>query len=250
MPRLAVTRPLACRIVDLADPTPGLRVIRLNILAGGAFRFLAGQYARVAFAEQRPRLLSMANRPDDDYLEFHVRHAADGGASAFAARELRVGDYAWVEGPFGDAYLRSEHAGPILAVAGGSGLAPIKAIVDEALATDPTRVVWLYLGARDETHVYDEAHFRRHQQRGRRLRLTVALSEPDGPTTRRVGTVLDVLALDLAAGALALKDAKAYVAGPPAMVGAARALLQAYGLAASDLHADALATPAARAVPR
>lgn len=71
----------------------------------------------------------MANRPDEPCLEFHVRHSHGGGASACSVRQLRLGEGIWVEGPFGDAWLRADHAGPILAIAGGSGLAPIRSIV-------------------------------------------------------------------------------------------------------------------------
>ena len=250
MLKLAHSRPLACRVVELIEATPTIRIARLSVLAGGAFRFQAGQYARVALGEARPRFLSMANRPGEELLEFHLRHGADGGAAAFAPRVLRLGDHAWVEGPFGEAHLRAEHAGPILAIAGGSGLAPIQSIVEEALARAPGRPVALYIGAREEAEVYGEARFQRHQRRGRALRLTIALSAPTGATHRPVGTIVEVLARDLAAGAVTPAGAKVYCAGPPAMVAAATALLHEHGVALGDIHADArVETPRARLLP-
>ena len=51
----------------------------------------------------------------------------------YVAETLKVGDKVRVEGPFGASYLRESHRGPIIAVAGGSGMAPIKSIVERAL---------------------------------------------------------------------------------------------------------------------
>src|SRR3546814_20955411 len=76
----------------------------------------------------------MANRPGVTALEFHIRFTSGGAASNFVAEGLRIGDPVTVEGPFGDSYLRAEDPGPILAIAGGSGLAPMKSIVELGLA--------------------------------------------------------------------------------------------------------------------
>lgn len=242
MTMLVHSRPLFCRVTALADATADIRIVRLVIVAGGAFRFTAGQYARVTFGEHRPRDYSMANRLGAAELEFHIRHRADGGASEYVARALRIGDGVWVEGPFGDSWLRGDHHGPIVCLAGGSGLAPMKAIVEAALATDPARWVDLYFGGRDEGDVYFEAHFRAMEAKFRNFRYHVLLSEPRGSTGRRRGTVVDGLVADGAghrgpAGRWA--GAKGYAAGPPAMVRAARETLLGLGFAPADVHADA-----------
>jgi CDP-4-dehydro-6-deoxyglucose reductase/ferredoxin-NAD(P)+ reductase (naphthalene dioxygenase ferredoxin-specific) len=232
---LAASRPMFCRVVGLEEATADIRIVRLEIVSGGPFRFAAGQYARVTFGEQRPRDYSMANAPDAPLLEFHVRHASTAGASAYVARQLRVGDGVWVEGPFGEAWLRRDHAGPILAIAGGSGLAPIKSIVEAAVAARMPQPIHVYLGARDEADIYLEAHFRDLATRHPRLSFQPVLSEAALPTGRRTGTVVAAVAADFADFA----GCKAYVAGPPAMVEAAVAMLGSRGLAAADIHADA-----------
>jgi CDP-4-dehydro-6-deoxyglucose reductase/ferredoxin-NAD(P)+ reductase (naphthalene dioxygenase ferredoxin-specific) len=217
-------------------------MVRLAIIAGGAFHFAAGQYARVTFGEYRPRDYSLANRPGAAELEFHIRHRADGGAGEYVARTLRIGDVVWVEGPFGDSWLRPDHHGPIVCLAGGSGLAPMKAIVETALATDPERLVDLYFGGRDEGDIYLDAHFRALEARHRNFRYHVLVSEPHAPTSRLRGTVVDGLLADGAGHGVSggrWDNAKAYAAGPPAMVRAAREALLGLGFAAADIHADA-----------
>lgn len=232
--RLLHARPVLCRVVELLNATPQIWIVRLEVVEGGPFRFLAGQYARVTFGEQRPREYSMANCADDQVLEFHVRHASSGGASAYVARQLRVGERVWVEGPFGHAWLRPEHRGPILAIAGGSGLAPVKSIVETAVRRRFAGDIRLYVGARNEADLYLEEYFGKIAAAHPPLKVVSALSEPVGPTSRRIGTVVDAVAADITDCA----GMTAYVAGPSAMVEAAVDLLLARGLRPEDLHSD------------
>ena len=129
-------RLLACKVISLDDATHDIKRIRLEIVSGGPFDFSAGQFASVTFEGCPPRDYSMANIPGDPVLEFHVRRTAGGATSAHVAEKLTVGDSVRVEGPFGPSYLRESHRGPIIAVAGGSGMAPNKSIVERALQKD------------------------------------------------------------------------------------------------------------------
>lgn len=252
--RLVHARPLACRVTEIADPTPQIRIIRLVAATGSRFCFLAGQYAMLAFGGHRPRPFSMANRPDDPSLEFHVRHgsAIGEGASAHAAALLRRGDGVWLEGPFGEAFLRERHVGPIIGVAGGTGVAPLLSIVATALDLNRDRPVRLYVGARDESELYAASRLDRLVERHPNFSWMPVLSQPGLASARRAGMVTDALAADLAAAPLpgvplpgilsfeAGKASKAYIAGPPPMVAAAIRILRAAGIAEADLHADAL----------
>jgi CDP-4-dehydro-6-deoxyglucose reductase/ferredoxin-NAD(P)+ reductase (naphthalene dioxygenase ferredoxin-specific) len=231
---------LSCRVVGLEDVTADVRIVRLEVADGGPFRFAAGQYASVTFRGQPPRDYSIGNSPDEPVLEFHIRHAGNRGASAYVARELRVGDTASVEGPFGDGWLRLDHAGPILAIAGGSGLAPIKSIVETALRAEMKQDVHLYFGVRDEPDIYLERHLLALTGRYPNLHFVPVLSEPSAPTDRRSGMVGDAVAADLAD----LDNVKAYIAGPPGMVAAAVEMLLERGMPAIDIHADPFYTVA------
>ncbi len=235
-------RRLVCRVRAVDAMTHDIRRIRLEILSGGPFTFSPGQYARLAFAELAPRDYSMANRPDEDVLEFHVRRVPGGAASAYVADRLAPGEEVRVEGPFGSSHLREGHRGPILAIAGGSGLAPIKSIVETALDGGPARPIHLYFGVRAERDLYLEDHFRALSARHPNLDFRPVLSEPGGPTDRRTGLVHEAVARDLAD----LDGFKAYIAGPPPMVEAATAMLTARGLPRADIHADAFTTAADR----
>jgi CDP-4-dehydro-6-deoxyglucose reductase/ferredoxin-NAD(P)+ reductase (naphthalene dioxygenase ferredoxin-specific) len=176
----------------------------------------------------------MANRPDEPVLEFHVRHAGDALASRYVFERLRLGEAVRLRGPFGDAYLRDRHGGPIIAVAGGSGLAPMKSIVATAPAKGLRQPIHLYFGARDEPDVYLEDFFCALAAAHPNFRFVPVLSEPSPSSNRRRGLVTDALAADFRG----LSGSKAYLAGPPPMVEAAIATLRCLGVAARDIHAD------------
>jgi CDP-4-dehydro-6-deoxyglucose reductase/ferredoxin-NAD(P)+ reductase (naphthalene dioxygenase ferredoxin-specific) len=233
-------RRLTCRVAGIDDATHDIKLLRLAVESGGPFTFSAGQYAALAFGRLAPRDYSMANRPDEAMLEFHIRRTAGGATSQYVADRLRPGELVTVEGPYGSSWLREAHAGPIVAIAGGSGLAPIKSIVETALAAGMAQPIALYIGVRDERDLYLEAHFRALAARHRNLSVVPVLSEPGSATARRRGFVHEAVAADFAD----LDGVKAYLAGPPVMVEAATALLLERGARRSDIHADAFYTEA------
>jgi CDP-4-dehydro-6-deoxyglucose reductase/ferredoxin-NAD(P)+ reductase (naphthalene dioxygenase ferredoxin-specific) len=233
-------RKLQGRVMALDDLTHDIKGVRIEVTAGGPFLFSPGQYAALCFSGLPPRDYSMANDPDEPLLEFHIRQVGGGRSSRYVAEQLSVGDAVALEGPFGSSWLRERHTGPILALAGGSGLAPIKSIVETAIRRSMGQPIHLYCGVRDERDLYLEAHFRALAERHPNLRFVPVLSEPRAPTLRRTGFVHEAALADLPD----LDGFKAYLAGPPVMVEAATPLLIAHGARRQDIHADAFYTEA------
>jgi naphthalene 1,2-dioxygenase ferredoxin reductase component len=236
-------RHLTCKVTKVDDMTHDIKRLRLKILDGGPYDFTAGQYARLEFPGVPPRDYSMANRPDEATLEFHIRLVPGGAVTPFVANRLKTGDKMKVFGPHGTSYLREKHTGPIVALAGGSGLAPIKSIVDTALASGAKQPIHLYFGVRDDRDLYLEDYFQKLAKKHPNLSFMPVLSEPSGKTKRRTGFLADVVRQDFTT----LDGAKAYLAGPPVMVETAVAALEAIGLRRQDCHADAFYTEAEKA---
>jgi len=230
-----VSRVLLCRVDRLTDLTYDIRELRLAIEAGGPFDFRAGQYAQVEFASGLARHYSMASTPAEEQLAFQVRRGADGITGAYVAQELKLGDKLKVSGPLGSSYLREEHAGPVLLVAGGSGLAPLYSILCVLLARGSGESVSLYFGVRSERDVYHERLLADLAAKHDKFSYRIVLSEPGGETSRRRGLVHQAVAEDLADAA----GHTAYLAGPLAMVEAAGQLLLDRGAARREIHADA-----------
>ena len=234
------SRRLECRVGAIEQATHDIRILRLKTTNGGPFDYTAGQYAALTFAGLPPRDFSMASAPGADLLEFHIRLTAGGLVSGHVMAELAVGDVVELRGPMGTAHYRENHRGPILLLAGGSGLAPIKAIVESALAGGARQEMFLYFGARTERDICLEDHFKGLAKRHPGLDYTVVLSEPDDATDRRTGFLADAVTADFAD----LDGYKAYLAGPPVMVESCTQVLTATGLDRRDCHADAFYTEA------
>jgi naphthalene 1,2-dioxygenase ferredoxin reductase component len=232
-------RLLDCKVVGLDDATHDIKRIRLEIVSGGPFDFSAGQFASVTFEGCPPRDYSMANVPGDPLLEFHVRQTAGGATSMHVATRLKVGDHVRVEGPFGPSYLREGHRGPIIAVAGGSGMAPIKSVVERALQQALPQHIYFYFGVRTERDLYLHDHFAALARTHDNLHFIPVLSE-GGDENLRQGLVHEAVAADFDE----FDGCKAYLAGPPVMVEAATKLFEQRGMRRVDIHADAFYTAA------
>ena len=225
-------------VVAVESKTHDILAIRLKLDDRSAFRFTAGQYLSLAIPGAPTRHYSMASRPDDELVELHVRLVPGGRTSSLIHASLKAGDRVEIKGPSGSAYLRDAHAGPIVAVAGGSGLAPIKSIVETALGAGMSQPIHLYFGVRTQDDLYLVDYFRWLEQHFSNLDFVPVLSRAV-ETGWRTGFVSDALAEDHRQ----LVGAKAYVAGPPAMVDAVGSVLAARGVASSDIHADVFFTP-------
>ena len=227
---------VTCTVKAIEHATHDVRVLKLTLAAGSAFIFTAGQYANVRFDGLEPRGLSIASRPGDEDIELHVRCVDGGELSEHVKNELKPGDTVYLNGPQGKAYLREVHNGAIIAVAGSIGLAPIKSIVDMALTAGLRQDIHVYLGFRDERDIYYEDHFRALEARAPNVQVNIVLSETRAATSRRTGLIADAIAEDLGP----LKGARAYLAGPPAMIDAALPVLQRIGVRRKNCFADHL----------
>lgn len=200
--------------------------------------FSPGQYAQIQFTPEHARPYSMAGLAGEATLEFHVRIVPDGRVSGYVASTLKVGDSVRVSGPLGTAYLRRRHPGPVLAVAGGTGLAPILSILRGALAQGMDNPVHLYVGVRSPRDIYGLDWLAGIQQRHPALTLQLVVASGGDAREQRCGLVTDAIAQDLGR----LEGWRAYLCGSPPMVEATTRLARSKGIDAAHVHADAFYT--------
>ncbi len=233
-------RDMDCEVTAVERMTHDIVAVRVKVLAGGPYSFSAGQYAEMIFEGLPSRQYSMANRPDQSELEFHIRVVPGGEVSTYANERLGPGTKVRIKGPGGTAYWRETHQGPVLAVAGGSGLAPIKSIVESVLREGFEHPIHFYFGVRDERDLYMTEEFEALAAKHPNLSFTPVLSEPSGETARRTGFVTDAVKADLKN----LEGYRAYLCGPPPMVEAGATLAREMGVLPEHVYADAFYTEA------
>lgn len=153
-------------------------------------KFTAGQYINIVLDNGETRSYSFANPPQNSSrIELHVRRVAGGRFTSYAFDTLREGDTLEFTGPFGRFTLRDSER-PILFIAGATGFAPIKSIVEDAFARGIERPMWLYWGVRERKDLYMAELAERWQAEHANFHFVPVLSDdPDSDWTGRRGLV-------------------------------------------------------------
>jgi naphthalene 1,2-dioxygenase ferredoxin reductase component len=210
-------------------------VKRLVLKPAKAIEFSPGQYAQLQFTSNHIRPYSMAGLATDDSLEFHVRVVAGGHVSGYVANSLKIGDTVRISGPLGTAYLRRKHSGPMLCVAGGTGLAPMLSILRGVVAAGMDNDVHVYVGARSPRDVYGIEWLRALQQRRSSIKLHLVVTSDADSRIHRSGLVTEAIEEDITS----LAGWRAYLCGSPPMVEATTVLARRKGIESAHIYADA-----------
>jgi NAD(P)H-flavin reductase/ferredoxin len=221
-------------------------VVRLRLVTDSPFEHHGGQFVTLIRSDGLARSYSTANVPGRDaFLELHVREVANGAMSGWIARDLRPGDRVAIRGPAGECfYLPGRSEQPLLLVGTGTGLAPLQAILQEALRQDHAGRIVLLQGAVDERGLYlveELAQLARAHPHVEYLRCLLR-GEP------RPGVEVGELAQILHARIPSLAGWRVFLCGHPELVHDLRRRAFLWGASLKDIHADAFVTqPCARA---
>ena len=203
--------------------------------------YLAGQYAQLCipgFIDQ-PRSYSFASAPEDGDIEqinFFIRLVPGGHLTSWLHEADRSGSKVEVCGPYGNFWLRDTHR-PLMFVCGGSGMAPIKALLEQVSAQGFTRNVTLIFGARSQHDLYcvDELRSIAGQANERFEFLPVLSEEPENSDWTGLRGMCTEFIVDSVDN---IQNCDAYLCGPPGMVDAAIAVLHDNGVADDRIHFD------------
>lgn len=230
---------LTCQVTAIERLTRDIVSVKLQMGDIEEFSFSSGQFVYVSFEGFPRREYSIASFEEGE-LEFYIRRIEGGSVSTFVWDHLLLGENAQVKGPHGNMYHRPNHEGPVLCIAGGSGLSAIQPITIDAVTTDPLRSVCLYHGVRDEADIYRAEIFDKLARDNDNFRYIPVLSEPSKNYDRRTGTLSDVLDQDFKKD----ENFMAYLAGPPPMVRTCTEILHRIGVNGMNIHADPFFTEA------
>ncbi len=209
-------------------------VLALELMPAQPVRFLAGQYLEFILNDGKRRPFSIANAPRaDGMLELHVRKVAGGGFTQTLFEDTEVGVEFLIDLPHGTFVPRADSDRPLLFVAGGTGFAPIKALLEHFSTRNPQRTAHLYWGARVAADLYLPEHIHKFKAAMPHLSYTPVLSEQASFDTR-YGTLHEAVLEDYPN----LSDFDVYMSGPPAMISACRGAFLSAGLPEDRLYYD------------
>jgi CDP-4-dehydro-6-deoxyglucose reductase len=202
--------------------------------------FKAGQYIEFILKDGKRRAFSLANAPYvDNMLELHLRLIPGGQFTEYVFNEMPEKTILRIEAPFGSFYLREDSEKPIIMVAGGTGFAPIKGIIEHMLHEGMDREVTLYWGARALEDLYQPQLAEQWAANHPHIKFIPVLSDakPEDNWQGRTGLVHQAVLDDFAVTGLA--NYEVYCCGAPAMVEVAHASFMQHGLAEDAFLSDA-----------
>lgn len=244
-----VIKRLPCRLESIDKAAPDVAIVRFKLPANERLQFLAGQYIDFLLKDGKRRSFSLATAPHDDkLLELHIRHVPNGFFTDALFTTYKGREILRFEGPLGTFYLREDSDKPIVLVAGGTGFAPIKAIIEHALYSKVEREMVLYWGVRSLQDLYLRDLPGQWQTAHPNFTFIPVLSEPKAEDhwPGRTGFVHQAVMQDFPD----LSGYQVYACGAPAMIEAAkREFMQRCGLPPDEFYADSF-TYAAEAEAR
>lgn len=230
-------RTMPCRVQELRRVADDVIIMRLKLPANERLQFIAGQYIEFLLPEGKRRAFSLANAPhQDDLLELHLRLIPGGEFTKLVFTTMKERDILRFEGPLGSFRLHEDSDRPMIMVAGGTGFAPIKALVEHALHSRIERPMAIYWGAKNRAELYLPELPERWAAEHAHIRYVPVLSEPraDDAWNGRSGLVHQAVLEDIAD----FSPYQVYACGAPVMVEAALRDFTARGLPADQFFAD------------
>lgn len=244
----------ACDLVISVEPTtacsPPTRVIatveevramgsnvtrlRLRLPENLDLVYQPGQYMNVQLGDGRHRSFSMASKPCGQSVDFHVRRIPGGYFTDQQLRTLCDGSPLEVELPLGNFRFHAEDYRPLVMVATGTGLAPIKSMLESLMGDDDCPPVSLYWGMRTEADLYLHDEILRWTEHLYEFQYVPVLSRAGSSWTGRRGYVQDAVLADLPD----LSEHAIYLCGSPTMITDAKAAFTKCGASMDHIYAD------------
>jgi len=231
-------RILPARVQKKEKLSHDVMALFLKLPSNERMQFLAGQYIEFLLKDGKRRAFSLANAPhDDEFLELHLRLVPNGQFTQYVFNEMQDKAILRLEGPFGSFYLREDSNKPIIFVAGGTGFAPIKGIIEHMLFHKIEREIVLYWGAKTLEDLYMPELPKRWAEFSPNVKFIPVLSEPkpEDNWKGRTGLVHQAVLDDYAD----LSPFQVYCCGAPVMVDVVHQSFHERGMPEDEFFSDA-----------
>lgn len=229
-------RQFPCRVTECEKLNDDVIRLILELPKSERLQFLAGQYIDILMRDGKRRSFSLANSPEQDQkLELHIRYYNGGLFSEYAFNDLPEKTLLRIEGPLGQFTLQKSDR-PIIMIAGGTGFAPIKSLIEYSIKNNDHRPIQLYWGARTDTDLYLDDMAKQWAEDYSHIEYIPVLSEVHNGTgwTGKTGFVHEAVMDDQKD----LSGFDVYACGPPPMINAIVESFPANGLNKERLFSD------------
>lgn len=231
-------RSYTARVVQMSKLSSDVMQIMLQLPEGERISFYAGQYINILLENGEKRSFSFATAPHDNArIELQIRLIHGGKFSTHVFTAMKEGDTVRFEGPLGSFFLREDSSKPIIFVAGSTGFAPVKSMIEHAFHVGLKRQMILYWGVRSLRDFYAPELPHKWAREHANFRFVPVLSEPalEDDWQGRTGLVHEAILQDFPD----LSGHQVYACGSVKMVEAAHPAFLAKGMVQEDCFSDA-----------
>jgi NAD(P)H-flavin reductase/ferredoxin len=230
-------REYTAKVVAMKSATVDVMIVKLKV-NGEPIRFYAGQYLNIMLPDGQQRSFSFATAPHaGDDIELQIRLIVGGKFTTHVFSEMKVGDVVRFEGPLGSFFLREDSDKPIIFVAGATGFAPVKSMVEHAFHIGMKRRMILYWGVRSLRDLYLPELPRQWAAEHPNFTFVPVLSapQPEDHWSGRTGLVHEAILADFPN----LAGHQVYACGSVKMIEASHPAFKAHGMRQDDCFSDA-----------
>jgi CDP-4-dehydro-6-deoxyglucose reductase, E3 len=235
---------LPSRVASIEKVTGDVAIVSLQLPANERLQYRAGQYIEFLLKDNKRRSYSMANAPHlDERITLHIRHMDGGTFTDHVFNTMKERDILRFEGPLGTFFWREDSGKPMVLLASGTGFAPIKAIIEQAIDSKTERPMVLYWGGRRPSDLYMNQLCEEWARSYPNFRYVPVISDaqPEDHWSGRTGFVHRAVMDDLPD----LSDYQVYACGAPVMVDSAKKdFVSACKLPEDEFYADAFTSEA------
>ncbi|MEY0429519.1 FAD-binding oxidoreductase [Providencia rettgeri] len=227
---------LPCKISSLQMVTNDIVILKLRLPPTANFEYLPGQYIDLIFKDIK-RSYSIANANiDTKELELHIRKVPNGKMSNLLFNQFKKNQLMRIEGPKGTFFIKSNNK-PLILLSTGTGIAPIKAVIEQLISENDPRKIYIYWGMQYEHELYCE-NIKQYTSEYKHISFYPVLSR-DNNWQGHKGYVQHAVIKDFNS----LAEVEIYACGSLQMIQQAKELFTEHGLPSNAFYSDAF-TPA------
>ena len=242
---LFAVREYTCKCTEIIDLTHDIKQFRFELLQPETMDYIPGQYVQLLTpvyeksSEEVYRAYSISSDPaDNNFIELIIRLVPGGICTTYCFEYLKVGDEVKLNGPYGDFRLSDTDA-PMVFIAGGSGMAPIKNILHQMSNTDNQRKATYYFGVNIPEELFLLDLMRNFESQLHDFRFVPVVSSPDEKNYWEGETGYVTQAVER--GLKNAPECEGYLCGSPGMIDAAIKTLKELGISEDKIYYDKFA---------
>lgn len=211
-------------------------VLRVRLKKPENFNYFAGQFLTIFKTKNIGRSYSLASVPKvENYLEFHIHIIPGGQVSQWLANDISVGDLITISEALGNCiYIGAAKTHPLLLIGTGTGIAPLIAIVRQAVISGHQKPIKIYHGSRTNSGLYLDEELKTLDARHDNVSYFPCVSREPPERGARQGRASELAIEDVSD----FKDYSVYLCGNPDMVNGSKRKIFLAGAALQNIYAD------------